>query len=107
MNKLLIVLATLVSGGSFWLAERAVKDQPPRVNVDSRSLRMRVEGEGSPAVVLEIGLGGALEEWAAVQPHVARFTKVVSYDRIGGLDGESVLTGTQIAHDLHAALKKS
>ena len=107
MNKLVIMLATLLSGGSFWLAERAVKNQPMRVEVEDRSLRMRIEGDGSPAVVLEIGLGGVLEEWAAVQPHVARFTKVVSYDRIGGLDEQSVMTGTQIAHDLHAALHKS
>jgi pimeloyl-ACP methyl ester carboxylesterase len=107
MNKFLLVLATLLSGSSFWLAGRAANDLPPRVDVNNRSLRMRVEGNGSPAVVLEIGLGGALEEWAAVQPHVARFTKVVAYDRIGGLDEQSVLTGTQIVRDLHASLRKS
>ncbi len=37
---------------------------------------MRVEGEGSPTVVMEIGLGGPLEEWAAVQPEVAKFARV-------------------------------
>jgi pimeloyl-ACP methyl ester carboxylesterase len=100
-------LAILISGGSFWLADRAVRDLPPRVDVDGRLLRMRIEGEGSPAVVLEIGLGGALEEWAAVQPEVSRFTKVVAYDRLGAVDKQSVLTGQNVARELHAALARA
>jgi pimeloyl-ACP methyl ester carboxylesterase len=99
-------LAILLSGGSFWLADRAVRDLPPRVDVDGRLLRMRIEGEGSPAVVLEIGLGGALEEWAAVQPELARFTKVVAYDRLGAVDKQSVLTGQNVSRELHAALTR-
>jgi pimeloyl-ACP methyl ester carboxylesterase len=53
---------------------------------------------------MEIGLVGPLEEWAAVQPKVARFARVVSYDRIGAKYTDSVLTGRAIAADLHAAL---
>ncbi len=107
MNKLLIFLATLLSGSSFWIAEQAVDDLPDRVDVDGRLLRMRIEGEGSPAVVLEIGLGGPLEEWELVQPEVARFTKVVAYDRIGAVELKSKLTGQDVARELHAALHKS
>ena len=62
MNKLPILVAALLSAGGFGLAERAMDDLPPRVDVNGRLLRMRVEGQGSPAVVFEIGLGGALEE---------------------------------------------
>ena len=62
MNKLIVILATLLSGGSFWIAERAVNDLPTRVDVDGRFLRMRVEGQGSPTVVLEIGLGGPIKK---------------------------------------------
>ena len=107
MNKLLIPLAILLSGGSFRLADRAVRDLPPRVDVAGRLLRMRVEGQGSPAVVLEIGLGGALEEWAAVQPAVARFTKVVAYDRLGAEDTQPLLTGQDIARELRTALQRA
>ncbi|HEY3391649.1 MAG TPA: alpha/beta hydrolase, partial [Lacipirellulaceae bacterium] len=104
MKYVPFALAILISGGSFWLADRAVRDMPPRVDIDGRLLRMRIEGEDSPAVVLEIGLGGALEEWAAVQPKVARFTKVVAYDRLGAVDKQSVLTGEDVARELRAAL---
>jgi pimeloyl-ACP methyl ester carboxylesterase len=107
MNRCLILLAMLLTGGAFCLADRAVRDLPPRVDIDGRLLRMRIEGKGSPAVVLEIGLGGALEEWAAVQPAVARFTKVVAYDRLGAEDKEPMLTGREIAHELHTALNRA
>lgn len=107
MNRLPILLAMLLTAGAFWLADRAVRDLPPRVDVDGRLLRMRIEGEGSPAVVLEIGLGGPLEEWAAVQPAVARFTRVVAYDRLGAEDEKSMLTGREIARELRAALDRA
>jgi pimeloyl-ACP methyl ester carboxylesterase len=107
MTKSLTILAMLISGGSFWLAERAVSDLPGRVDVDGRLLRMRIEGRGLPAVVLEIGLGGPLEEWDLVQPEVARFTKVVAYDRIGAVETKSKLTGEDVARELHAALEKA
>jgi pimeloyl-ACP methyl ester carboxylesterase len=68
---------------------------------------MRIEGQGSPAVVLEIGLGGPLEEWDIVQAEVARFTKVMAYDRIGAVDTKTKLTGQEIARELRAALRKA
>jgi pimeloyl-ACP methyl ester carboxylesterase len=107
MKTLPIFFAALLTGGSLWLADRAVRDLPPRVDVEGRLLRMRVEGTGSPAVVLEIGLCGALEEWAAVQPKVARFTKVVAYDRLGAVDRKSLLTGEELARELRAALQNA
>jgi pimeloyl-ACP methyl ester carboxylesterase len=77
------------------------------VNVDGRVLRMRIEGQGSPAVVLEIGLGGPLEVWDMVQPEVAQLTKVVAYDRIGAVETDPSLSGEEIARELHAALQKA
>jgi pimeloyl-ACP methyl ester carboxylesterase len=107
MNRLLFLLSTLLCFGCFWLAERAVSDLPDRVAADGRLLRMRIEGEGSPAVVLEIGLGGPLEVWELVQPEVARFTKVVAYDRIGAVDTKPSLTGVEIAQELRLALRNA
>jgi pimeloyl-ACP methyl ester carboxylesterase len=101
------LLAIATTAGASWLADRAVRDLPSRVDVDGRLLRMRIEGKGSPAVVLEIGLGGALEEWAAVQPAVARFTKVVAYDRLGAENTQPMLTGREIALELHAVLDRA
>ena len=107
MNRLLIPVAILISAGSFWLAERAISDLPARVDANGRLLRMRIEGEGSPAVVLEIGLGGPLEVWDLVQPEVARFTKVAAYDRIGAVDTKLSLSGVEIAQELRAALRNA
>ena len=107
MKTLPIIFAALLTGSSFWLADRAVRDVPPRVDVEGRLLRMRVEGSGLPAVVLEIGLCGALEEWAAVQPKVARFTRVVAYDRLGAVDRAPRLTGEELARELRAALRNA
>lgn len=42
-----------------------------------------LSGEGETTVVLDAGLGGTTEDWAKVQPEVANFSKVFSYDRAG------------------------
>lgn len=51
--------------------------------VDGRRLAGFLSGAGSPAVILEAGLGGTAEDWIKVQPEVAGFTTVLSYDRAG------------------------
>ncbi len=107
MTKLHFILALLMPCGAFWLAYRAVDDLPTRVDAGGHLLRLRVAGSGSPTVVLEIGLGGMLEEWAAVQPEVARFTRVAAYDRIGAHHVQSMLTGEEIVRELHAALENA
>ncbi len=104
MNKFLLTFALVLSSASLLLAKLAVDDMPKRVDAGGHLLRVRTEGTGSPTVILEIGLTGALEEWAAVQSEVAKFTRVVAYDRTGAYHTEPVLTGRQIALELHAAL---
>lgn len=44
---------------------------------------MQVSGEGRPTVVLDSALAGSSLSWYDVQPKVAAFTRVVSYDRLG------------------------
>ncbi|AJE03263.1 alpha/beta fold hydrolase [Geobacter pickeringii] len=41
------------------------------------------DNRGAPAVILETGLGGMSSAWGWIQPEVAKFTRVVSYDRPG------------------------
>jgi pimeloyl-ACP methyl ester carboxylesterase len=60
-------------------------------------------GSGSPAVVLENGLGGSTPAWGHVQPHVAGFTQVCSYDHAGlgySDPGPSPRTTRRIVHEL-------
>jgi pimeloyl-ACP methyl ester carboxylesterase len=92
---------------SLGLAWHATADLPLRVDVNGRLLRMRVEGAGTPTVVLEIGLAGSLEEWAVVQREAAKFVRVVSYDRQGARQTALQMTGRDVATELHAALAKA
>ena len=48
-----------------------------------RSINLYCTGQGTPAVILDSGLGGPTTAWAYVQPSVALFTQVCSYDRAG------------------------
>jgi pimeloyl-ACP methyl ester carboxylesterase len=53
--------------------------------VRAGSIRMNIDcgGHGSPTVILESGAGGPSVDWLMVQPEVAKFTRVCSYDRAG------------------------
>lgn len=53
------------------------------VDLGGRRLRMACLGEGEPTVILEAGMGQPLETWRLVQPAVAEWARVVSYDRAG------------------------
>ncbi len=58
---------------------------PPgrHVDIGEGQLFLRCAGEGRPTVLLEAGAGLDSRDWRAVQPRVARFTRVCSYDRMG------------------------
>jgi pimeloyl-ACP methyl ester carboxylesterase len=53
------------------------------VNIDGRRLYGLLAGEGEPVVVLDAGLGDTSETWSKIQPAIASFTSVLSYDRSG------------------------
>jgi pimeloyl-ACP methyl ester carboxylesterase len=104
VGKLCLAGLILLPSLAFVPAYRAVADLPKRIDANGHPLRLRVEGHGSPTVVLEIGLGGPLEEWAVVQRGLAAFTRVAAYDRLGSRHRLPKLTGSMIARELHAAL---
>ncbi|MBV8206508.1 MAG: hypothetical protein JO041_06930, partial [Acidobacteria bacterium] len=49
----------------------------------SAALNIDCSGQGSPSVVLESGGGVPAIGWKFVQPQIAGFTRVCSYDRAG------------------------
>jgi len=104
VTRLLTILVLLLPACSLILARRAALDLPKRVDAGGRLVRMRMLGDSSPTVLFEIGLGGPLEEWAAVQSDIARIARTVSYDRLASDRGTGTLTGRQVARELHAAL---
>lgn len=79
-----------------------------RYDVGEFKMHMDCKGEGSPTVILESGLGDTYVSWRKVQPQIAKFTRVCSYDRAGlGYSDSSSQPRTSkvIAGELHTLLK--
>jgi pimeloyl-ACP methyl ester carboxylesterase len=73
------------------------------VNVNGHAMHLYCEGTGSPAIVLDTGLGDDFTTWLKVQPALAKVTRVCSYDRSGF--GSSAMTpGAHDADTLSAQL---
>jgi pimeloyl-ACP methyl ester carboxylesterase len=85
------------------------KYPPPGGLVDAGGYRLHLNctGEGTPTVVLDAGLGGGVPDWSLVQPEVAKFARVCSYDRAGfgwSEAGVRPRTSQQLVKELHALL---
>lgn len=88
---------------------------PPGKLIDAGGWRLHLNCTGEarasqPTVILEAGSGDFSVEWSLVQPGVAKFARVCSYDRAG--DGWSELgphprTMHQIVYELHTLLDKA
>jgi hypothetical protein len=103
----LIVLAALAGATYQWFATRRDLASTPApghlVDVGGHRLHLWCTGAGTPAVILDAGLGGSSPGWGFVQPDVGRFTRVCSYDRAGmGYrdPGPSPRTARRIANEL-------
>lgn len=93
-------------------APASAGDGPPgqRISVGSHSLHISCLGKGSPAVILDAGLGASGADWRRIQNSLAATTRVCAYDRAGygGSDaGPSPRTSGRIAAELHTLLKKA
>src|SRR5688572_15908673 len=110
----LIVVGALC-GASYqaWATNRDLAAHSPPgklVDVGGHRLHLWCTGSGSPTVILDSGLGGHAFDWGGVQPEVATFTQVCSYDRAGmGYSdaGPRPRTSQQIVRELVALLDKS
>jgi pimeloyl-ACP methyl ester carboxylesterase len=74
---------------------------------DGARLNLYCTGSGAPAVVFDTGWEDWAPAWAVVQPQVAKWTRVCSYDRAGaGFSGPGPLprTSLRLADELHGAL---
>lgn len=113
LGAFLIVAA--LSGATYqWIATRkelAATPPPGRlVDIGGYRLHLWCTGDGAPAVILDTGLGGSSAGWGFVQPDVARFTRVCSYDRAGmgySDPGPSPRTARRIASELAELLGRS
>ena len=77
-------------------------------DVGGFKMHMYCTGEKSPTVILESGLGDSYVSWRKVQPQIAKFTRVCSYDRAGIAYSDSSpqpRTSKVMAAELHALLR--
>ena len=79
------------------------------VEVGDYSLHLYCAGEGggAPTVVLDSGAGGSVLDWQLVQPEVAGFARVCTYDRGGAgwsEPGDQPRTSQQFVEELHTLL---
>ena len=85
--SLLTLVAVAVAGSSAFnaIALYRFRRSPPGQTflVDGHAMRIECSGSGSPALVLDAGLGNDGLIWGRVQPALAKTTRVCSYDRAG------------------------
>jgi len=116
-----LVLLLFLLVGWTWIrgtrakAELAAKYPPPGQMVDVGGYRLHINCQGipvsgSPTVVMEGGNAESCLTWALVQPEVARFARVCTYDRAGlGWSERSPQprTATNIVEELHTLLTRA
>ncbi len=112
---LLALLILLVAVGAIYEAlgrRSAEANYPPRgklVDVGGRKMHIDCRGTGSPAVILESGLGtGGTLDWTLVHDEISGFTRTCAYDRAGIMWSDPKDTpqrASAVVDDLHALLK--
>jgi pimeloyl-ACP methyl ester carboxylesterase len=78
------------------------------VQVGSIRMNIDCDGQGSPTIILESGSGGPSVDWLMVQPEIAKFSRVCSYDRAGygwSDSGSEPRSSLQIATELNQLLQ--
>jgi pimeloyl-ACP methyl ester carboxylesterase len=110
----LLIIAVLTGATYEWIAtDNDLSATPPPgrlVDVGGHRLHIWCSGAGAPSVILETGLGGSSAGWGFVQPAVAQFTRVCSYDRAGlgySDPGPSPRTARRMARELAQLLDHS
>src|ERR1700691_2336881 len=113
LRSLLVLVIALAAAGFLYeniseARDRRFDPMPGRrVDVGGYQLHINCTGEGTPVVVLDSGLGDSYVSWIKVQPQVAKFTQVCSYDRAGlGYSDNSPRRRTSkvMAEELHTLL---
>ncbi|MBI4674612.1 MAG: alpha/beta fold hydrolase [Chloroflexi bacterium] len=81
------------------------------VDVGGFKMFLHVEGDGTPTVILDSGWGdGGWLDWYSLLPEIAKFARVVAYDRAGiGWSEASphARSAEQLAFELHTMLQRA
>ena len=116
VRSLLILVVMLATAGFVFENISEARDRRfnrmPGQLIDIGGYRMHIDctGQGGPVVVLDAGLGDSYISWRKVQPEIAKFTRVCSYDRAGlGYSDSSPhqRTSKVFVEELHTLLHNS
>jgi pimeloyl-ACP methyl ester carboxylesterase len=110
----IIITVFLLVAISYSQDSLSSKQFDKKIDIGNYGLHINCSGlsiEGSPTVILEAGLNQGSDTWDRVQPEVAKFARVCSYDRasVGKSDQpqQQPRTSQQIVNDLHLLLEKA
>jgi pimeloyl-ACP methyl ester carboxylesterase len=113
---LVALVIVLAAGGALWnwgatLYYRHKYPAPGKMyTINGHPMHMYCTGSGSPALILDSGLGDDWTVWAKVQPTLSKTTQVCSYDR-SGLGWTDEMSpdhdANTLADQLHALLKQA
>ena len=96
----LVVLSLLIAGFAYQFISTKFDQynfpsQEKLIDVAGYKLHINCKGSGTPTIILDAGGDNSSLDWALVQPEIAKFTHVCSYDRAGmGWSEESPSTRT-------------
>jgi len=115
VGLLVVVLVAAIAGFIYEnvseARDRRFNHMPGRlVEVNGHKMHILCTGQGSSTVVLDSGLGDSFLSWRKVQPEIAGFSRVCSYDRAGlGYSEPSgePRTSKVIAGELHTLLREA
>ncbi|MEN8260271.1 MAG: alpha/beta hydrolase [Pseudomonadota bacterium] len=83
MNKRLILLPLMLMS-TCWMPAGADEKRIDRlIDVGGYRLRLHCIGQGSPAVIMDHGLGSSSNDWKRVQSNLSQTTQACTYDRAG------------------------
>lgn len=115
ISRYRLFLVALPLLGAALLAGCATAPVSRSQQIGGASVSYSVAGSGSPAVVLEAGLGDSKSSWSAIVPRIAAETTVFAYDRPGYSpsfrnrflsDKDGRRTGKEVATHLRELLKE-
>jgi pimeloyl-ACP methyl ester carboxylesterase len=116
LGGILALIVIAACAGAVYQVAASVHDHhknPPSgelIDVGGYKMHLDCTGQGSPTVILESGLADTWLSWYKVQPEVAHFTRVCSYDRAGmGWSDPSPKprNGQAIVEELHTLLRNA
>ncbi|MGH8049667.1 MAG: alpha/beta fold hydrolase [Arenimonas sp.] len=104
-----LVLPTVAAPNEDEVLDFSIYTQPQRLIevAPGRKLNLVCVGEGSPTVILDIGVGDPAGDWARVQARIGKSHRTCSYDRAGiGFSDASTGGGSsaEIVADLRSLL---